>query len=117
MPFEDARNHFIDMLQSIEWIEHYVNGISFETYLRLREKRSAVERELQIVTEAAIRLRGDAEVLCPGQNWRDIRGFGNTLRHAYDLVDGEIIWKIIHDDLPLLKAAVTATLAKLPSGD
>ncbi len=114
MPFKNARRHFQDLLESIDWIEEYTYGVPFEVYLQLREKRSAVERELQIVTEAAFRLGEDADVLCPGQNWRDIRGLGNTLRHAYDLVDGEIVWKIIHDHLPSLKVAVSAALAKLP---
>ena len=114
MPFRSARSHFENMLESMDWIEEYVRGISFDIYLRLREKQSAVERELQILTEAAHRLGAEAEVLCPGQDWRDIRGLGNALRHAYDSIDGAVIWRIIHDNLPPLKSAVQEALSRLP---
>jgi uncharacterized protein with HEPN domain len=46
-----------------------------------------------IISEAAKRLGDDAEVLCPGQRWRDIRGIGNHLRHAYDNLDALLIWR------------------------
>jgi len=68
------------------------------------------------ISEAAIRLKDEAEVLCPGVPWRDIRGAGNWLRHQYDSVDLETIWNTVQDDLPPLKAAVrTALIARDPA--
>jgi uncharacterized protein with HEPN domain len=59
--------------------------------------------------EAAIRLDDDAEDLMPGQPWREIRGTGNWLRHAYDKVDAALIWETVERDVPrLLEAARTA---------
>ena len=37
---------------------------------------AAVERNLQKISEAAVRLGEDAEQLCPGPPWRNIRGIG-----------------------------------------
>lgn len=65
-----------------------------------------------IISEAAVRLKEDAELHCPGVPWRDIRGSGNWLRHQYDSVDLETIWNTIMDDLPPLKAAVEKALAQ-----
>jgi hypothetical protein len=45
---------------------------------------AAVERHLQKISEAAVRLSDHAEILCPGVPWRNIRGIGNFLRHEYD---------------------------------
>ena len=45
--------------------------------------------------------------------WRDIRGIGNQLRHAYDNLNSIMIWKVYQDDLPVLKVAVTQALARL----
>jgi uncharacterized protein with HEPN domain len=67
---------------------------------------------LLIISEAAVRLKDDAELLCPGIPWREIRGSGNWLRHQYDGVDIETIWNTIQDDLPALKAAVEKVLAQ-----
>jgi len=111
MPFEDARSHFEDILASIRLIERFINGMDLEAYRRDEKSQAAVERKLLIISEAAIRLKDDAEVLCPEVPWRDIRGSGNWLRHQYDSVDLETIWNTIQDDLPPLKAAVERTLA------
>jgi uncharacterized protein with HEPN domain len=71
---------------------------------------AAVERKIQIISEAAIRLGEEAEQRCPDQPWRDIRGMGNQLRHAYERIDLKTIWNAVTDDLPPLKAAVMRAL-------
>jgi uncharacterized protein with HEPN domain len=106
MPFEDARSHLGDILESILRIESFVDGMDFEAYRRDDKTQAAVERKMLIISEAAIRLGGQAEALCPGVPWRDIRGIGNWLRHQYDRVEVETVWNTIQDDLPALKVAV-----------
>jgi len=64
-----------------------------------------------IISEAAIRLKDDAEVSCHGLPWHDIRGSGNWLRHQYDNVEAETIWNTLQVDLPPLKVAVEKALA------
>jgi uncharacterized protein with HEPN domain len=110
MPFEDAISHFEDILDSIRSIQQFVSGMDREAYCQDEKTQAAVERKLLIVSEAAIRLKDSAEVLCPGIPWRDIRGSGNWLRHQYDSVDVETIWNTIQDGLPPLKSAVEKTL-------
>ena len=111
MPFEDARSHLEDILESIHFIQQFVLGFDREAYFRDEKTQAAVERKLLILSEAAIRLKDNAEVLCPGIPWRDIRGSGNWLRHQYDSVDLDTIWNTIQDGLPPLKAAVERALA------
>lgn len=74
---------------------------------------AAVERKLLSISEAAVRLGGEADKLCPGMRWRDIRGIGNRLRHQYDRVDVEIVWNTVTEQLPLLKTSIAAALKKL----
>jgi uncharacterized protein with HEPN domain len=52
---------------------------------------AAVERKLLLISEAAVRLGEQADILCPGLPWRDIRGISNWLRHQYDDVDPQTI--------------------------
>lgn len=68
---------------------------------------AAVERKLQVISEAAIRLGTEAEQHIPDQPWRGIRGMGNQLRHAYERVDLDILWNSVTDDLPPLKSAIS----------
>jgi len=103
--------HFQDILKAISLIEQFVGTMDFQAYSEDIKTRAAVERELQIVTEAAYRLKPEDENLCPGPDWRKIRGMGNILRHSYDRLDDEAVWLTVKDDLPSLKQAVSAALA------
>jgi uncharacterized protein with HEPN domain len=103
--------HFQDMLKAIALIEQFTDGMDFPAYSADIKTRAAVERQLQILTEAAYRLKPEDEPLCPGPDWRKIRGMGNMLRHAYDRLNNEAVWLTVKDDLPALKQAVGKALA------
>jgi len=105
-----------DIRDSILLIEEFVRGINLDTYRSDTRTQAAVERKLLIISEAAVRLGDDAETLCPGIDWRDIRGIGNWLRHQYDKVNPETVWNTVTDDLPPLKAAVERVLAPKKGG-
>jgi uncharacterized protein with HEPN domain len=104
-----------DIIEAIDLIEEFTSGMDVEAFRSDQRTMAAVERKLQIISEAAMRLGDRAGELCPGPPWRDIRGIGNWLRHEYFKVDVHIIWKTITIDLPPLKAAVVRTLtSRLP---
>ena len=111
MSFRDARNHFRDILESIEHIEMFLEEMDFASYTAELRTKSAVERQVQIITEAAYRLGDDADTLCPGPDWKGLRGMGNILRHAYHRVDDQIIWDTVKTEFPPLKEAVIKTLS------
>jgi uncharacterized protein with HEPN domain len=95
--------HFLDIVENIAQIAKYVGTMSRAQFDADVRSRDAVERCLMRLSEAAVRLGGEAERLCPNQPWRDIRGLGNHLRHAYDRIDVDEVWTIIKRDLPALE--------------
>ena len=99
MPFKDEDNSLRDIVDAIGMIETFTSGMDFEAFREDPKTVAAVERELQIVSEAAIRLG-------PNLPWRDIGGIGNWLRHQYERIELSTIWKTVQTDLPPLKAAV-----------
>lgn len=110
MPFRDSQTHLHDILQSIDRIDSFVSGIGFEDYVNDPKTQSAIERQLQILTEAAVRLGDDGERLCPGIEWKGFRGMGNILRHEYHRIDNAIVWDTVKMELPPLRIAVLAAL-------
>jgi len=100
LPFRDAETHLRDILESIGYIEEFVDGIDLDAYRRNEKTKSAVERKIQILTEAVIRLEGEGPEAYPGIDWQAYRGLGNFLRHSYHRVDDEIVWNPIKEDLP-----------------
>lgn len=73
-----------------------------ETYLAIRC--------LEIISEASRRLEPEVLERRPGLPWRQIRDIGNTLRHGYDAVLPDRIWRVLEHDLEALLAAVKAEL-------
>jgi uncharacterized protein with HEPN domain len=96
-------------------IGQFTSGMDFEAFRSNPMAVAAVERKLQIISEAAVRLGDEAERCCPDVPWRDIRGIGNQLRHAYERIDLNTIWNTVIDDLPALLTAVRGAL-KPPNG-
>jgi uncharacterized protein with HEPN domain len=99
-----------DIVGAIAMIEQFTSGMDFEAFRSNPMAVAAVERKLQIISEAAIRLGSEAEQRCPDQPWRDIRGIGNQLRHAYERISLDTLWSSVTDDLPPLKASVMRAL-------
>ena len=112
MPFRDARMHFQDILESIALIDLFLKNFDFEAYETDPKTKSAVERQLQIITEPAYRLGDEAEVLCPGPDWKGFMGMGNILRHGYHKVDDQIVWDTVKIDLPQLRESVSRVFAE-----
>lgn len=110
MPFRDNTTHFRDILEAIGLIEDFLQGIDYQTYKDDAKTKSAVERQMQIVTEAAYRLDADGEKMAPGIDWEGFRGMGNLLRHAYHRIDDLIVWNTIKDELPLMREVLTKAL-------
>ncbi len=112
MPFRDIDRSLRDIADAISFIEEFIGGMGFDAFQQDPKTVAAVERKLQVISEAAIRLGDEAETCCPGPAWRDIRGMGNWLRHQYERIELAVIWKTLTDDLPSLKAVVLRALTK-----
>lgn len=95
-------------------IEQFTRDMDLAAFEQDPKTIAAVERKLQIISEAAIRLGPEAEKRCPDQPWTEIRGIGNWLRHRYDRIELDTIWKTIKDDLPPLQASVRKAMTPPP---
>jgi uncharacterized protein with HEPN domain len=107
----EIKTYLFDILKAIEEIESFFQGsikeFSFFTN-DIRTKR-AVERELEIIGEAANRiykLNPDASL----PNIRQIIDTRNRIIHGYDSVSDEILWSIVTEYLPSLKLFVQQLL-------
>ena len=101
------------MLEAIVDIERITAGRSFEAYAADRPCRRAVERCIEIVSEASRRLPSDLKASHPAIPWANVAGIGNVLRHDYDVVNNATIWHAATVDLLPLKAAVQALLREI----
>jgi uncharacterized protein with HEPN domain len=66
----------------------------------------AVERGLEIISEASRHIPDDVKALTPNIPWRQIAAIGNLLRHEYQRADIMATWNIIEEHLPALAIAI-----------
>jgi uncharacterized protein with HEPN domain len=106
----DRARHVLD---AIAKIETFTAGRTFDQYLADDMCRHAVERCLEIVSEASRHIPGGVKARHAGIAWRGVADFGNVLRHDYPNVKDRRVWEIVTHDLGPLKAAVAAMLDDL----
>jgi uncharacterized protein with HEPN domain len=103
---KSARLRLHDILEAIEGIERTVEGMTFAQYEQSWQVRRAVERGIQIISEASRHVPEASKLRYPHIAWREIAGIGNLLRHEYGRIDDRIMWRVVQRYLPELKVVV-----------
>ena len=85
---------------------------SLVQYAGDKMRRSAVERQLEILGEACSRLaRIEPALIDQTQNLKLAIDLRNRIIHGYDAVDDEIVYLTVTEDLDVLKADLIQLLA------
>lgn len=104
------------ILEAIEDIRHVLADTTFEQFADDRLMRLLIERLLEIISEAARRLPDDVKAQHRDIPWHRVADLANHLRHAYHRVDARVLWRIVYEDLPPLKAFVAAVIRDADAG-
>ncbi len=91
-----------DMLDAARSAVEFIEGMRYEDFLLDRKTRHAVERNLEIIGEAARCVSSKVQESHPVIPWRSMIGLRNVLAHEYGDIRHEIIWSIITNRLPPL---------------
>lgn len=108
-----------DIVRAIDLVDAWVKeaGGAAAALRPDTQPRSAIERQLLVISEAAIRMHkvdpAAAARLAPEVDWAGVRGIGNFIRHKYDDLDAVIIADVIGEKLDSLRAACAAAAKRL----
>src|SRR5579859_6293741 len=94
-----------DILDAIAHTQRTIQDISMKQFEDDLDRRRIVERNVEIISEASRRLPDELKARHPGIPWRDVAGIGNVLRHDYETVIPDALWKVVHEDFPPLERA------------
>jgi uncharacterized protein with HEPN domain len=61
---------------------------------------------MEIISEASRHIPSEIKLTQPSIRWASIAGIGNVLRHDYNEISNEVIWKVVQQELPLLKRVI-----------
>ena len=92
-----------DIRQAIDRIEQYIKNLSFDAFSDDQKSVDAVVRNLEIIGEATSRLPDEFKEKYSEIEWYKVVGLRHRIVHEYFGIDLEIIWQILHKDLPELK--------------
>jgi len=95
-----------DILESIEAIKSYIDGIDYETFCQSRMIYAAAIREFTIIGEAISKLIDLLSEVHPEYPWRSIKDFRNFIIHEYFGVDPGIVWDAITLELDELQTII-----------
>jgi len=109
------RSQFVrlnDILENIAAVADMIGGVDLSGYRRDIKLRRAVERCVEIISEASRHIPMQMKVDFPEHPWEEIASIGNLLRHHYERIDDSIMWKIASRSLPLLRPTIIAMIEK-----
>ena len=100
-----------DMDTALSFIAETVVTTEKSTAARQPMVRLALERALEIVSEASRFLPDDMKARHTRIGWRRVTDLGNAIRHGYDHLDWDVLWDILTLDAPDLHRAVRLELS------
>jgi len=95
-----------DIIDSIQKIKKYTNGMSSKEFFDDDKTLDAVIRNFEIIGEAANKIPKEIKDNFQEVKWNRVRGFRNRIVHDYMGIDYEIVWEIILNDLGDLQGQI-----------
>ena len=113
MPVPPEIPRLKDIIDAIAHIQSVIVGISLDAFEADWQKRWLVERGVEIISEASRRLSPELKSRHPEIPWPKVAGIGNILRHEYERIAPDILWKLAQEDLGVLDTACRRELSNL----
>lgn len=112
MTFKDWRVRIEDMIEAIERIRRYTDGMDAKRFIADERTVDAVIRNLEVLGEAAKRVPSQVAERHPAIPWSRMSEMRNILVHEYHSVDPSIVFDSVRHDLTPLLAPLRALLAE-----
>ncbi|UJP08939.1 DUF86 domain-containing protein [Microbacterium sp. KUDC0406] len=113
----EAAAYLWDAREAAQRVTEFISGLDETGYRSDALRRSAVERQLEIVGEALNNLRRvDAETADGVPDLHRIVGLRNVLAHGYAVVDDGVVWAAASERVPELVTYLGLLLGEGPSG-
>ena len=102
-----------DILDSINDIEEFTQGMDFDNFGKDKKTIYAVIRAIEIIGEATKNIPDIIRKKHPNIEWKKIAGMRDIIIHAYFTLDLDLIWEIIQNKLSELKEKIEKVIEDL----
>ena len=109
----DYKLYLEDILDAIQKIEEYVQGLTYREFRESSLQVDAVLYNLEIIGEAVKHIPESTRAEHPYVEWRKIAGLRDIIAHEYFGISLEIIWDVLQNKLPDLRVQIASMLTML----
>lgn len=102
MPVRDWKLRIEDILEAIDDIGRFTEGMSFDALVSDIKTLKAVLYSIAVIGEAARLIPAEVQLTHLEIPWREMGDIRNVVIHEYFGVDVAILWETISNDLPPL---------------
>lgn len=106
----DWQERVQDILDAIDEIQGFVNGLTYEMFENDIKTQKAIELNFIIIGEVAAQIPDEIQNSYPKIPWHLMRAMRNRLVHVYFNVDPRLVWETAQNDLPSLTKSLEAML-------
>lgn len=99
-------SYFLDIIECIHDIVFFTEDISFHDFESDKMRKLAVERQLEVIGQAANKISKEAQDRLNTIPWSKIIGLRNRLAHDYGEILARRIWDISKSSLHSLMAEI-----------
>jgi uncharacterized protein with HEPN domain len=109
----DPKLYLRDIVEAMEAIEQFVEGVNFEAFTNNDMRVSAVIRKFEIIGEATKNVPESIKQSYASIPWRDMAGMRDRLIHFYFGIKYDLIWNTIKNVIPKVKLSINKILEDL----
>jgi len=110
MSGRDWRVRIDDIVESIEKIQRFIEGMDFAQFRADDRTVDAVLHNLMVIGEAAGRMPQAVVDRHPEIPWSKMRGIRNVVVHEYFGISLDVVWETASSDLPAVAPALRSLL-------
>ena len=112
MPVRDWKLRIEDILEAIDDIGRFTDGMNHESFCSDTKTVKAVLYSVAVIGEASRLIPAEVQLEHPEIPWREMSDIRNVVIHEYFGVDLDILWDTISDDLPPVVPLLKGILGK-----
>jgi len=91
---ENDLSYLMDIVDCIMDINEFTKSIEYYQFEKDKMRKLAVERQLEIIGQAANKISNETQNIMVNVPWKNIIGMRNKLAHDYGEILAERIWAI-----------------------
>jgi uncharacterized protein with HEPN domain len=111
----EALDYIEDIIEAVEKVERYTDGMDYETFREDELTVDAVLRNFEVIGEAAKSVPEDIREEHEDVPWSEMAGMRDKLIHGYGTIDLRIVWTTIEEDISTLADRLEAVKADIES--